>query len=148
MANPDAQSSVEAVLKQTLELPRAEQRRIADVLAALAVPPHADPTGSSDGLVDEPETQNVHQWLQEIAALPAFEQLRLLDDALQQTAAGEDTDAMQRARKSLLDDNAPLAVRLSVTRIVEEHPAMVAMGVLGLCFGIVALGRGFFRLIF
>ncbi len=142
--------TVEGVIRQALDLTRDEQQRVTQVLAALlgedgatAVPvaPIAPATeGQPEGTVD--------QWLDDIATLPAWERLRLMDDALLRTEPGEDTDAVQRARQLLLDNNPPLAVRSSVTRLVEEHPMMAALGGLGLVFGLVALLRRLFYLIF
>ncbi len=71
-----------------------------------------------------------------------------MDDALAHIEPGEDTEAVQRSRQLLLDNNPPLAVRASVTRLIEQHPMMAGLGVLGLCFGVAALGKRLFYLIF
>ena len=141
--------SVESIVRQALELPRDEQQRVSQVLAALA--------GVSDGgaatapVAALPESRpelTVDEWLEDIQSLPPWDRLRLMDDALARTEPGEDTDAVQRSRQLLLDNNPPLAVRASVTRLIEQHPMMAGLGVLGLCFGVAALGKRLFYLIF
>ena len=147
--NPEtSQEAVEAVVKQTLELPRSDQLRVTEILSALVSPGQPVAAERVEPSTEPASEPSVFQWLEGIAGLPAWERLGLLDDALERTAPGPDTDAVLTARKILMDNNPPLAIRAGVTRIFEEHPGMATLGVLGLSVGLIALGRGFFRLIF
>lgn len=149
MSTAAPQASIEALVKQTLDLSREDQVRFAGIIAAIATP-------SRPGIVAAPEMQpppvppepSIQEWLRSIAGMPALDQLQLLDDALERTDAGADTVAVQQARKQLLDNHPPVAVRASVTRLVEERPVMALMGVIGLGFGAFALLRGLFRAFF
>lgn len=141
--------SVESIVRQALELPREEQQRASQVLAALVgAGDGASPTLSVDTPTESKPEITVNEWLEDIQTLPPWDRLRLMDDALAHIEPGEDSDAVQRSRQLLLDNNPPLAVRASVTRLIEQHPMMAGLGVLGLCFGVAALGKRLFYLIF
>lgn len=141
------------VLRGALALPEEDKRRLAEIMSrvtgsSLAIGATAPLAAHPPQAVLEEPQVTAAEWVLRIRNEPAWDQLQLLEDALESADDPSELQVLQSAHKTLLQENPPLAVRRAVVRVASQHPVGICVGALGLLLALTALGRGLVRLIF
>lgn len=143
---PTEHSALAIVLDHALALRPADQRKLAEAMAAisgarvLGAPPVSE--------VAETNLVPIEAWLKSVEQHSPWERLQLIDSSLDQDMAIEDEAILQAARRSLLADHPQVAARRTVRDLAARHPVALVGGGLGLLLAVVAMGRGAWRIVF
>jgi len=136
------------ILRQALALSSEDQQRLALVMSRVSaleeVRPEPDPAPPP-----ERSSADVSAWLLEISNKSPWARLELLEEALLDVGEqGDEAEALLDARRRLLDDNPPVAIRRSVANVASEHPLGTLVGVGGLILAVVGVGQAVWRIFF
>jgi hypothetical protein len=151
MTTPDSAMQADpfdAALAHVLTLPKAEQARLAEVMAVLVRSDVIGNQAQENRAADQISAPPLAEWLGEIEGNDPWTRLQLIDDASTKIDPDEDGGELEAARRAILSAHPPLAVRYAVSQLVDQHPWACLFGSIGLCLGLIAAGRGLFRLVF
>lgn len=153
MENEQMELDFAGVLRGALALPEEDKRRLAEVMSRVTdSSPAVGTTVALAGhppqaVLEEPHV-TAAEWVRKIRDEPAWDQLQLLEDAIERADDPSELQVLQTAHKTLLQENPPLAVRRAVVRLASQHPVGICVGASGLLLALTALGRGLVRLAF
>lgn len=146
---PNSTDEFRGILKQALALPSEERELLAQLMTRLhqigaprpapELPQAPELTGTS---------ADVEAWLRQISDQTPWDRLQLIEEALCDGYEGEEADALLGARRRLLDENLPVAIRRSVVRIATESPFLTLLGGVGLLIAVAGVGHAGYRLLF
>ena len=151
MTTPDSAMQADpfdAALAHVLTLPKAEQARLAEVMAVLVRAEVIGNQAQENQTADQILAPSLAEWLDEIEANDPWTRLQLIDDASTKIDPDEEGGELEAARRAILSAHPPLAVRYAVSQLVDQHPWACLFGWIGLCLGLITTGRGLFRLVF
>jgi len=148
-----APSQFTEVLAGALALPAEDRMRLCSVLqrlaqAAPAAAPVLSPADVHTPGPGLPGEETLEDWLRQIAREPAWTQLLLLDEALENVDADGEATALKAARSRLLQADPAIAVRHAVVALASQHPIAVSVGAFGLALALFGLARVLLRTVF
>lgn len=88
------------------------------------------------------------EWLEALGKEPAWVQLQMLDQAIEQAGPQERSDVLNAARAALLCENPQVSVRRAVTELTASNPVLMLLGAVGLVLAVVGVGRWLGGLVF